>query len=175
MSSLAGRPRPGRGGMVTGMTTRWPYLILRGTTAALALLGVGQPVLAGGFLAGHYDLVRMHLYSGVAMIAVAVVQAVVVLFVRRAGGPGGLVGPGLMLPVLLVVQAALGMTHILLLHVPFGVLMVLGTVRMVRMVWRDIPAAAWNSGSVPPGWVASSSVAPVPAEASGRMPSEASA
>jgi hypothetical protein len=61
---------------------------------------------------------------------VALVQAVAVLLVRRAGAPPGLVGSGLMVPALLLVQAALGMTHVLLLHVPLGVLMVVGTFRM---------------------------------------------
>lgn len=134
--------------MVTGMTTRWPYLICRGTTAALALLAIGQAVLAGGFLAGHYDLVRVHLYSGLAMIGVAVAQTGAVLFLRRITGPTELVRMGLMLPVLLLVQAALGMTHLLLLHVPIGVLMVLGTFRMMSLVWRELPARAWAAGAV---------------------------
>jgi hypothetical protein len=131
--------------MVSDMTTRWPYLILRGTTAALALLGVGQAVLAGGFLAGHYDMLRMHLYSGVSMVVLAVVQTVVVLFLSRAGGPSDLVRVGLILPVTLGAQAALGMTHILLLHVPIGVFMVVGLVRMMRSVWSDLPERAWEA------------------------------
>lgn len=126
------------------MTTRWPYLILRGTTAALALLGVGQAVLAGGFLAGHYDMLRMHLYSGVSMVALAVVQTVVVLLVRRAGGPAEVVRIGLLLPVALAAQGALGMTHILLLHVPIGAFMTVGLVRLMRWVWRDLPEQAWQ-------------------------------
>jgi hypothetical protein len=134
--------------MVCGMTTRWPYLILRGTTAVLALLGVGQAVLAGGFLAGHYDMLTMHLYSGVAMVVVAVLQTVAVFFVRRAGGPAEVVRIGLVLPVALAAQAALGMTHILLLHVPIGVFMVVGLVRLMRWVWRDLPEEAWNVATV---------------------------
>jgi hypothetical protein len=135
--------------MVSGMTTRWPYLILRGTTAALALLGVGQAVLAGGFLAGHYDMLTMHLYSGVAMVVIALLQTITVLFVRRAGGPAEVVRIGLILPVALAVQAALGMTHILLLHVPVGVFMVVGLLRLMRWVWRDLPEEAWDAGAVP--------------------------
>jgi hypothetical protein len=131
--------------MVSGMTTRWPYLILRGTTAALALLGVSQAVLAGGFLAGHYDMLRMHLYSGVAMVVVALVQTITVIFLRRAGGPAEVVRVGLILPVALAVQAALGMTHILLLHVPIGAFMVVGLVRMMRWVWRDLPEEEWSA------------------------------
>jgi hypothetical protein len=135
------------------MTTRWPYLICRGTTAGLALLGVGQAVLAGGFLAGHYDMLRMHLYSGVAMVVLALVQTVAVLFLRRAGGPAEVVRIGLILPVALAAQAALGMTHILLLHVPIGAFMVVGLVRMMRWVWRDLPAEAWASGTSEPASV----------------------
>jgi hypothetical protein len=133
--------------MVSGMTTRWPYLILRGTTAALALLGVGQAVLAGGFLAGHYDMLRMHLYSGVSMIVVALVQAVAALALRRAGGPAEIVRMGLALPVALAAQAALGMTHILLLHVPVGAFMAVGLVRMMRRIWRDLPEEAWQGAA----------------------------
>jgi hypothetical protein len=132
--------------MVSGMTTRWPYLILRGTTAALALLGVGEAVLAGGFLAGHYDMLKLHLYSGVSMVVLAVAQAVVVLFVRRAGGPSEVVRMGLILPVALAAQAALGTTHILLLHVPIGVFMVAGLVQMMRWVWRELPEQTWATG-----------------------------
>jgi hypothetical protein len=135
--------------MVSGMTTRWPYLILRGTTAVLALLGVGQAVLAGGFLAGHYDMLTMHLYSGVAMVAIALLQTITVLFLRRIGGPADVVRVGLILPVALAAQAALGMTHILLLHVPIGAFMVVGLVRMMRSVWRDLPEQVWDSGSAP--------------------------
>ena len=135
------------------MTTRWPYLILRGTTAALALLGVGQAVLAGGFLAGHYDMLRMHLYSGVSMVVLALVQTVTVLFLRRAGGPAEVVRIGLILPVVLAAQAALGMTHILLLHVPIGAFMMLGLLRMMRWVWRDLPEENWAAGVAAPAEV----------------------
>jgi hypothetical protein len=131
--------------MVSGMTTRWPYLILRGTTAALALLGVSQAVLAGGFLAGHYDMLKMHLYSGIAMVVVALVQTITVIFLRRAGGPAEVVRVGLILPFTLAAQAALGMTHILLLHVPIGAFMVVGLVRMMRWVWRDLPEEEWSA------------------------------
>jgi hypothetical protein len=151
--------------MVTGMTTRWPYLICRGTTAALALLAIGQAVLAGGFLAGHYDLVLVHLYSGVAMIGVAVVQAAAVLVLRRITGSAELVRAGLLVPVLLLAQAALGMTHILLLHVPLGVLMVVGTFRMMSLVWRELPDSAWSAGPLTPA-------AGAPASADRHAPAE---
>jgi heme A synthase len=94
-------------------------------------------------------MLRMHLYSGVAMVVLALVQTVVVLLVRRAGGPAELVRIGLILPVALAAQAGLGMTHILLLHVPIGAFMAVGLVRLMRLVWRDLPEQAWDSGRAP--------------------------
>jgi hypothetical protein len=136
--------------MVSGMTTRWEYRVLRGTTAALALLGVAQAVLAGGFLTGRDELLRVHLYSGVSMVVIALVQAVAAVFLRRAGGPAAVVRLGLLLPVGLAAQAALGASHILLLHVPLGAFMVVGLVRMMRWLWRDLPEQAWSSGRLAP-------------------------
>jgi hypothetical protein len=118
------------------MKTRWPTVFCRFTSATLAVLAVAQPVLAGGFLSGHYDLVKVHLYGGVAMIAVALFQTVAVIIMHRTGGPARVLGIGIALPVLLLGQAALGMTRILLLHIPLGVLMVVGMVRMAGEIWR---------------------------------------
>ena len=67
---------------------------------------------------------------------------------RRAGGPAEVVRIGLLLPVALAAQAALGMTHIPLLHVPIGAFMAVGLVRVMRWVWRDLPEQAWNAGAV---------------------------
>nr|WP_296071879.1 hypothetical protein [uncultured Actinoplanes sp.] len=120
---------------------------LRGTTAVLAVLVVLQPILAGGFLSGHYDLLRMHRLTGFSLFAVALAQAVVVVFLVRRGGSRSLLGPGLMLPALVAAQAALGIFRILALHIPFGVMMVIGITHMARNVWRppaadDVPVAA---------------------------------
>jgi hypothetical protein len=114
---------------------------LRGTTAVLAVLVVLQPILAGGFLSGHYDLLRMHRITGFTMFAVALVQAVVVVFLVRRGGPRSLLSPGLMLPALVAAQAMLGIFRILALHIPLGVMMVIGITQMARNVWRA-PATA---------------------------------
>jgi len=75
---------------------------------------------------------------------VAAVQTVAVLFLRRAGGPADVVRIGLVLPVALAAQAALGMTHMLLLHVPIGAFMAVGLVRIMRRVWCDLPEERWE-------------------------------
>lgn len=120
---------------------RWPYLLCRGTTASLGLLGVAQAAFAGSFLSGHYDVLRVHLVAAMVMVAVAVVQAVAVVFLRRAGGPRPVMLLGLAFPVILAGQGGLGMGRVLGLHVPLGVLAVVGLLRLAAWVWRTpLPA-----------------------------------
>ena len=120
---------------------RWPYLLCRGTTAALGLLGVVQAFLAGSFLSGHYDALALHLTTAMLMVAVAVVQAVGVVVLRRAGGPRSVLLLGLAFPVILGGLTGLGMTRVVALHVPLGVLAVVGLLRLAAWVWRTpLPA-----------------------------------
>jgi hypothetical protein len=120
----------------------WPLLLCRGSTAVLAVLVALQPVLAGGFLSGHYDLLRMHMLTGVSMIAVALVQAVLVVLLHRSGGPRAVLIAGLLLPVLLAAEGVLGSNRVLALHVPLGVGFVFGLFRLAALVWRPVPAPA---------------------------------
>jgi hypothetical protein len=115
---------------------RWPYLLCRGTTAGLALLSVTQAVLAGSFLSGHYDALMAHLTTAMVMVALAVVQAVGVVVLRRAGGPRSVMLLGLAFPVIMAGLAGLGMTRVLALHVPLAVLSVVGLLRLAAWVWR---------------------------------------
>jgi hypothetical protein len=122
---------------------RWPYLLFRGTTACLGILGVAQAVFAGSFLSGHYDVLRVHLVTAMVMVAVAVVQAVIAVFLRRAGGPRSVLLVGLLFPVLVAGQGGLGMGRVLGLHVPLGVLFVVGLLRLAAWAWRTpLPARA---------------------------------
>jgi heme A synthase len=84
-------------------------------------------------------MVRMHLFTGVAMIVLTFGQAALLVLLRRTV-PRDVLRFGLLLPVLLTFQAALGMTRILILHVPIGVFMVLGVLRLALLVWRVTPA-----------------------------------
>lgn len=120
----------------TRRVRRWPYLLCRGTTAALGLLAVAQAVLAGSFLSGYYGALRVHLISAMVMVALAVVQAVGVVVMRRAGGPRSVLLLGLAFPVILAGLTALGMTRAVALHVPLGVLAVVGLLRLAAWVWR---------------------------------------
>jgi hypothetical protein len=124
-----------------GRVRRWPYLLCRGTTAGLGLLGVAQAAFAGSFLSGHYDALRVHLTTAMVMVALAVVQAVAVVVLRRAGGPRSVMLLGLAFPVILTGLSGLGMGRVLTLHVPLGVLAVVGLFRLAAWVWRTpLPA-----------------------------------
>ncbi len=131
---------------------RWPYLLCRGTTAGLALLGVAQAVLAGRFLSGYYDAIRMHLTVAMVMVALAVVQAVAVVVLRRNGGPRSVLLLGLAFPVILTGLSGLGIGRVLALHVPLGVLAVVGLLRLAAWVWRTpLPARTPTRDSVDAG------------------------
>ena len=120
---------------------RWPYLLCRATTVALAALAVAQAVLAGSFLSGHYDALKVHLTVAMVMVALAVVQAVGVVVLRRAGGPRSAMLLGLAFPLVLTGLTVLGMTRVLALHVPLAVLAVVGLLRLAAWVWRaPLPA-----------------------------------
>ena len=130
---------------------RWPYLLCRGTTAALGLLGVAQAFLAGSFLGGHYDALAVHLTVAMVMVGVAVVQAVGVVALRRAGGSRSVLLVGLAFPVILGGLSALGMTRVVALHVPLGVLSVVGLLRLAAWVWRTpLPARVSMADTVRP-------------------------
>jgi hypothetical protein len=128
---------------------RWPHLLFRGTTVCLGVLSMTQAVLAGSFLGGHYNALMAHLVTAGVMMAVAVVQAVVVVFLRRAGGPRSVLLLGLLFPLLLAGQGALGMGRVLGLHVPLGVLFVVGLLRLAAWAWRTpLPARAHVASTV---------------------------
>ncbi len=125
---------------------RWPPVLCRVTTAALALLGVAQTVVAGSFLSGHYDALRIHLVLAMVMVGVSVAQAVGVVQLHLSGGPRSVLVAGLLLLLLLAGQIALGMARVVGVHTPIGVLVVVVIVQLTAAVWRRrsparVPAA----------------------------------
>jgi hypothetical protein len=127
---------------------RWPYVLFRGTTASLGILSVAQAALAGSFLNGHYDVLMAHLVTAMVMVAIAVVQAVTAVFLRRAGGPRSVLLVGLLFPFLVAGQGGLGMGRVLGLHVPLGVLLVVGLLRLAAWAWRTpLPVRVQTAGT----------------------------
>jgi hypothetical protein len=129
-------------------------MLLRGTTAALVVLSLAQAVLAGSFLSGHYDSLKMHEINAMLLFGVAVVQAVAVVFARRRGGPRQMLIEGLLLPPVIAGQMALGFVRVLGLHVLLGVLMIVGIIQLAGRVWRSPaaqPASPSEAEPVSPG------------------------
>ncbi|MFC4499214.1 MULTISPECIES: hypothetical protein [Streptomyces] len=101
-----------------------PVLVLLRITVMLQLsLLLAQTALAGGFLGGHYDLLKVHGVVARAIVGVAVVLVVVAVLVRRAGGPPLFIGPSIAALLTLVGQFALGMTRVVAPHVLLGAIM----------------------------------------------------
>ncbi len=117
-------------------------IAFRVTATGLAVLGLAQASIAGSFLNGHYDMLRVHLMAAMVMVSVAVAQAVVGVLLARAGqATGWVVRASVALPVAVAGQGVLGMYRVLGLHVPLGVLVVASSVALAVWSWRPRPSA----------------------------------
>ncbi|MYQ47791.1 hypothetical protein GTW40_22535 [Streptomyces sp. SID4985] len=122
---------------------RWTLMLFRTVVTGEAVLAVGQAVLAGSFLSGHYAALDLHALNATATGLTAVAQAVAALLLWRPGG-----GPGWPLLASLALfgaeagQIAMGYGRVLAVHVPLGVAIIACTVLMLVRAWR--PTAAWT-------------------------------
>lgn len=115
---------------------RWSFRVAVTVEAALAF---GQPVWAGGFLAGNYDLLAVHRDFGRYTGAAAIVALVVAILLWRPGrGPGWPAAVCAALLGAVVAQIALGFTRVLAIHIPLGVTIIAATAFL--LVWAWCPA-----------------------------------
>jgi hypothetical protein len=113
----------------------------RAAATGQAALGLAQASIAGSFLNGHYDMLRVHLTAAMVMVGLAVVQAIVGVMLGRLGqAPGWVVRASVVLPVAVAGQGMLGMYRMLGLHVPLGVLVVAASAGLAAWSWRPGPA-----------------------------------
>jgi hypothetical protein len=141
---------------MAAMNARMVHMALRGTAGLLAVLAAAQVLLAGSFLSGHYAVLQWHMVAGMSMVLLALVQAVVVFLPGRRERPRQLLQQGIALPIAIAVQGVLGSFRILELHVPIGVLMVIGLVQMAAWAWRT-PVPASSATKKPAGNAAAES------------------
>jgi len=124
-------------GMASTRIRVWPRWLFRAAITCEAVLAFGQAFLAGGFLAGHYDLLAMHQLNasvtGVTEIAVVVTA---VLWWRFGGGPGRPIAVSAGLFGAEVVQIMLGYGRVLAIRVPLGVALVVGITMLLVWAWR---------------------------------------
>lgn len=130
--ATASWPSPARSAGRRPVITRWLL------TAALTLHGLvalAQPVLIGGYLDGHFDLVQVHGINGSLLMLTAFVAAVAAVAYWVAGGRGW---PTVVLAGLWFaefVQLVLGYTRVLSVHVVLGVLIVGSALALAAWGW----------------------------------------
>jgi hypothetical protein len=115
------------------MVTGW---VMRALVSAHAVAIFGQPVFAGVYLSGEYDGLRLHEVGANIVTSLGYLQliAAVVVWVRlRQSWP---FTATLALVVAETVQYFAGMDGALWLHLPLGVLTIVGLAVMFIAVWR---------------------------------------
>ncbi|CAN3983770.1 hypothetical protein KPATCC21470_6488 [Kitasatospora purpeofusca] len=134
---------------------RVPRLLLRATTTASAVLGLAQTVLAGSFLNGHYEALRAHELTAMALGGLLIAQLPVAALVRRGGGAGGARGPWWPLGATALLLAAsgaqmgTGYERAVGVHVTLGVLLVSGLLFGLVGAWRRAPVPPATSEAEP--------------------------
>src|SRR2546423_11863025 len=106
-----------------------------------------QPILAGRFMSGDYDMLAVHRTNAISAAVVGFTQlAIALLYWRPARGPSWPALLCLGLSGAEAVQIYLGFNRILGLHVPLGVAIIGTSAVLTTTVWR--PAFGLAAGSL---------------------------
>jgi hypothetical protein len=124
--------------------------VLRALLALHALVAVGQPLLIGAYLDGAFGMLSGHRSDGLLLPVLAVLAAV-------AGAAYATVGRGRWHPVaacltialLEGVQIGMGFARILVVHIPLGILIVVGAVRLAIWSWTARAGRPRDAASLP--------------------------
>jgi hypothetical protein len=109
------------------------------TVTAVALLTFAQAVLAGSFLAGHYDMLALHRdNSTIAVAATALMLVTAILHWRPGRGPLWPAVLSLLYFVVLALQTFLGYQRLLAYHVPLGTALIAAAILLLVWVWRPV-------------------------------------
>lgn len=119
---------------------RTTLLLLRVSTALVAVATVAQPVLAGIYLGGDADALGLHEANAHVVFSLMFIQGCVAIAYWLVGtGRGWPALAAFALVALVFVQEALGYARLLALHIPVGVATVLLVVLLT--IWVFGPAA----------------------------------
>jgi uncharacterized membrane protein YozB (DUF420 family) len=117
----------------------WTLALFRAVVTCEAALALGQAVLAGSFLSGHYQALDLHALNATATGLTAVAQIVAALLLwRLGGGPSWPFLAGIALFGAEAGQIAMGYARVLAIHVPLGVAIIACTFLMLVWAWRPI-------------------------------------
>src|SRR5919198_2375922 len=107
---------------IRGSPMRW---LLRAVVTLHLAAVFAQPVLAGRFMSGDYDVLAVHRANGIGVAVIGFAQlAVALLCWRPARGPGWPVPLCIGLTVAEILQIYLGFNRVVGVHVPLGVAIV---------------------------------------------------
>lgn len=117
----------------------------------MVVLALAQATLAGNFLGGQYDALMLHSLGAKAITLTSAVQVAILAWIWRLGGPRGAFLGGVAQTLLLVAEFAAGELRLTAVHVPMGVLLVVGIVQVATVIWRTpLPARRAVDGEVAP-------------------------
>ncbi|MFF8592193.1 hypothetical protein ACF061_12220 [Streptomyces sp. NPDC015220] len=126
--------------MPNSIVRPWALALFRASVTCEAALALGQAVLAGSFLSGHYRALDLHALNATATGLTAVAQIVAALLLwRPGGGPGWPALAGIALFAAEAGQITMGYDRTLAAHIPLGVAIIACTFLMLVWAWR--PAA----------------------------------
>ena len=129
--------------MTTTATTSNGKLTFLRVAALLAAIGsIISPLLATGPLSGTGPLNAMHGMVGNLNFVLALVAGIAGILWGRASGNKGLMYHALSLPVLAVIQIALGEMHLTMVHIVLGFADLLAAVALFTLALRKPGAAA---------------------------------
>ncbi|ANN17298.1 hypothetical protein SD37_17695 [Amycolatopsis orientalis] len=103
---------------------------------------IGQPVFAGGYLGGDYDMLWLHRWGADAVSFLAYAQILAALALWLVRGPRWLFWVSLLLAAGETAQYFAGLAGALDLHIPLGVALVTGMALTAIAVWRP---QTWRS------------------------------
>lgn len=120
----------------TATTSSGKLTFLRVAALLAALGSILSPFLATGPLTSSGPLHAMHGMVGNLNFVVAIVAAVAGVLWGRASGNKGLMFHALSLPVLAVIQIALGEMHLTMVHIVLGFAYLLAAVALFTLALR---------------------------------------
>jgi hypothetical protein len=112
---------------------------LRAVAVAHAIGIFAQPVLAGMFLTGRYDMLEVHAFNAIVVLSSGLAQLICATALWAVGGLRWPAWGSLVLLLGETAQFELGQAAALDLHLPLGVALVAGTTVFLVELWHPSP------------------------------------
>ena len=122
---------------------------LRVVAVLHALSFLLQPIMAGFFLSGQDEAIDMHATNAMILLTLCLVLTALAFPAWRRGQvPRAVFTTAAGLLVAEIMQAIVGFSHIMWLHIPLGVIMMGGLATLMPLVMRSQPKPAQALASV---------------------------